>query len=455
MKHILKIIFAAGTVFLFIPAKNGAQNLQSLTLENAVALAHENNPALRTFAVEEQITNARLTETKLQRGIKLNAGADAQVNPFLPASFVPVGQFDLQNPTDETRAIRFGTWWQAALGVTASKTLFDASLNAQLREQEFRNLLTANDLEQAKTNVSLEVARAYYAILLAEEEIRYLESDLNRANSFLTDAEQRQSGGAALIADVNSARLQLNDAQLRLEQALENRDLARKNLLFHMGLPLERVAGLTLGETLTAILEKIESAANDRFDPAAAEQNRPDLRQLVLDNRLQSLKIETEKSRLKPTLSASAFLGMNNFSDKTPLFAENSWFSNGNVALRLNVPLSGHWELKKHTLPLSLKQQQNDARLDDLRRQLRFEFESARSAYTLAKRQMPIRRNDIALAQANLDLARAKYGGGGGLASDVTEAETALQQKQFAWLQTAFNLLLAELNMRQVRGELK
>ena len=105
MNHILKIIFSAGTACFFFPAKNAAQNLQNLALDSAVALAKEHKPALRSYAVEDQITAARLAETKQDRGVKFSATADVQINPFLPASVIPVGQFNLQNPTDETRAI--------------------------------------------------------------------------------------------------------------------------------------------------------------------------------------------------------------------------------------------------------------------------------------------------------------------------------------------------------------
>ena len=91
----------------------------------------------------------------------------------------------------------------------------------------------------------------------------------------------------------------------------------------------------------------------------------------------------------------------------------------------------------------------------NLRQQLRYTFETARSAYALAQRQLPIRQNDIALASANLELARAGYSGGNGLASAITDAEGTLQQKQYAWLQTAYNLLVAELEMRLARGEVR
>lgn len=445
----------AFVALLITAVKTPAQDLQNLSLETAVTLAMENKPALRVYTVQEKINEARLAEARLYRGVKLSAGINAQANPFLPASIIPVGQFNLQNPTDETRAIRFGTWWQAAAGLTASLSLIDAAAGARLREQEFQSRLTANERRAAESNVATDVIQAYYTLLIADEEVRFLESDLKRAKAFLGEAEQRRSGGAALPADVNTAQMQVNDAQMRLEQANANRRLSLENLLFHMGLPSERAAGLRLSETLQDILIKMEAAAIERFDPASAEQNRPDLQQLGLDDQLQNLKTATEKARLKPTLTAGAYLGLNNFSDELPLFAENSWFANGNIGLQLNLPLSERWELKKRTEALALKQQQNATQRDELRRQARHEFESAFSSFSLAKRQLPLRRNDIELAGANLEFAQARYAGGNGLASEITDAESALQQKQYAWLQTVYNLLLAELNLRQAKGEVK
>lgn len=455
MQQVHKIISIGVAALCFFSAPNQAQRPQQLSLEQAVALARENQPALRRYAVQEKIDRARLDETRLQRGLQLRGTADAQVNPFLPASVIPVGQFNLQNPTDETRAIRFGTWWQASVGLTANIRLIDPSLSAQLREQEFQNRLTENNKAGAETNVVAEVIRGYYALLLAEEEIRFLESDLERANRFRTDTENRQSGGTALPADLNTAQMQVNEAQLRLEQALENRQLARKNLAFRMGIPLEQAGNLTLTENLKDFLSVRSAAAQNLFDLAAAEENRSDMRQFSLDNQLQNLKIETEKSRLKPSLAAYAFAGLNNLTDGTPLFEKNSWFSNGNVGLQLSIPISGYWELKKRQLPLQLQQEQNAAELETLRQQARFEFESAQSAFVLAQRQLPIRQSDIELAKSNLELARAKYAAGGGLAADITDAETSLQQKQYAWLQTGYNLLLAELNMRLAQGTVK
>ncbi len=111
-------------LLVFIATGNTyAQDLGNLTLEQALKSALENQPSERAFRIENQINTAQVDKALLQKNLKINGNVDMQANPFLPASVVPVGQFNVQNPTDETRAIRFGTWWQATAGVTATKSL--------------------------------------------------------------------------------------------------------------------------------------------------------------------------------------------------------------------------------------------------------------------------------------------------------------------------------------------
>jgi outer membrane protein len=432
-----------------------AQSLQNISIEAAVTLAKANKPALRTYAIDAQIAQAQVTETRLRRNLKVSGTADAQVTPFLPASVVPVGQFSPVNPTDETRTIRFGTWWQATVGVNATKTLYDATIRAQEQEQAFQARLSQNNQALAETEVAVGVCRAYYALLLADEELRWLSADSVRTALLLRDAQQKQGGGTGLAAEVNEAQMQVNDRQMALEQARQNRKAAAQTFAFRIGVPVERSAEMTLNESLATLLPKISATANEQFDAGALAQNRAEFRQLALDNQLQALKIQTEAARLKPVVNASAFLGLNNLTNEVPFVAENSWFSNGNAAIRVTLPLSERWEWKKRTPQYDLKQQQNALRLADLDQQARLDFETVRDQYQLAKRQLPLRQRDLDLAQSSLALAGAALEGGGGLVSGVVNAQNTLQQKQYAYWQTAYNLLLAELDMRRIRGEVR
>ncbi|MFN7266507.1 MAG: TolC family protein [Bacteroidota bacterium] len=442
-------------LMLIITAGNThAQDLSALTLEQALKSALENQPSERAFRIENQISTAQVDKARLQKNLKLNGNVDMQANPFLPASVVPVGQFNVQNPTDETRAIRFGTWWQATAGVTATKSLYDAGLNAQIREQDFQSDITENNHALNRQNIALELTKAWYALLLSTEEVGFLKENYRKTDELLKDALNRRNGGAATESAVINARMQLNSARIQLEQAESNRKRNAETLLYRMGISPEKAGETVAKSTLTEAISPLEKMTPPSFDAASAATNRPEIQQFLLDNRLQQLRLETEKARLKPTLSAFAFFGMNNLTNDAPLFAENSWFSNGNIGLQMKIPVSGYWEQQKQNLPISLKQQYNSARQEEYLNQTRWEYEQARTAFITARQQLTLRKDDIDLARQQLELASNTLKGGAGIPSDVLNAQTTLREKEFNWLQTAGDLLLAELALRKASGKL-
>lgn len=442
-------------LLVFIATGNTyAQDLGNLTLEQALKSALENQPSERAFRIENQINAAQVDKALLQKNLKLNGNVDMQANPFLPASVVPVGQFNVQNPTDETRAIRFGTWWQATAGVTATKSLYDAGLNAQIREQNFQADITENNHALNRQNIALELTKAWYALLLSNEETGFLKENYRKTDELLKDALNKRDGGAATESAVISARMQQNSARIQLEQAEGNRRRNVETLLYRMGISPERAGEAVVKGTLAEVLSQLEKFAPPSFDATSTAANRPEIQQFVLDNRLQQLRLETEKARLRPTLSAFAFFGMNNLTNDVPIFAENSWFSNGNIGLQMKIPVSGYWEQQKQQLPVSLKQQYNAAMQEEALNQARWEYEQARTAFVSARQQLALRKDDIDLARQQLELASNTLKGGAGIPSDVLNAQIALREKEFNWLQTAGDLLLAELALRKASGKL-
>ncbi|MEN9415077.1 MAG: hypothetical protein RLZ62_1381 [Bacteroidota bacterium] len=441
------------TVFC-LTGKLYAQDLNALTLEQALKSALENQPSERAFGIENQINSAQVDRARLQKNLKLNGSLDMQANPFLPASVVPVGQFNVQNPTDETRAIRFGTWWQATAGVTATKSLYDAGLNARIREQVFQADITENNHTLNRQNIALELTKAWYALLLSNEETSFLKENYRKTDELLKDALNRRDGGAATESAVINARMQLNNARIQLEQAEGGRQRSTETLLYWMGVPPGRAGEAVVKGTLAEALSPLEKTTPLSFDAVSAAASRPEIQQFVLDNRLQQLRLETENANLKPTLSAFAFFGMNNLTNDAPLVAENSWFSNGNIGLQMKIPVSAYREQEKQQLPITLRQQYNAARQEEFLNQARWEYEQARTAFLTARQQLVVRKDDIDLARQNLELVSNSLKGGAGLPSDVLSAQTALREKEFNWLQTAGDLLLADLALRKASGKL-
>lgn len=428
------------------------QNLQNLTLPDAIQLALENKPGLKTFDLDAQLVAAKTEVLKLKRQPQVSAAVDVQLNPVLQTSVIPVGVFNPALGSDATATVRFGTLWQNAAGILAVQTLYDPSIAAQIREQEFQKQLIAADREITAADLRLEVASAFYAVLIATEELAFAEADSARAQQFFEETRKRQEGGKLLQNELNSASISLNAAVLTLERARLNRQQLLKNLCFRMGVDPKRAVEISFSGNLAALLKQMEGQNLASFDATALEQNRPELRQLFLDTEWQNLKIEVEKQRTAPTLSATAYAGANNLSDDAPFFAENSWFGNVFVGLKLNVPISAYWQQRKYFPQYRLKQQQNVLEAAALKAQYQNDFENARLNHALALRTMEVRMRDLELTRQNVQLIRDRFNEGVALPSAVLSAETTVQQTQYNYLRSAYDLLLADLELRRVLG---
>ena len=439
---------------LLVSGQAVAQNLQNLTLPNAIQFALDHKPGLKTFELDAQIAAAKTGILKLKRQPQVSAAVDVQLNPVLQTSVIPVGAFNPALGSDATATVRFGTLWQNTAGITVSQTLYDPSIAAQIREQEFQQQLIAADRGKTAESIAVEAANAYYAVLIASEERAFAEVDSARARQFYEESLSRQAGGKLLQNEVNAALLSLNEATLTLARARLNQQQLLKNLGFRIGLTSGRAAEITLPGNLASLLEQIQAQSPTAFDPVALEQTRPELKQLYLDTEWQNLKIKTEQTRTALKLSATAYAGANNLTDDAPFFAENSWFGNVFVGLKLSVPISEYWQQQKYLPQYRLKQQQNALKSEDLKQQFQNDFENARLNYALASQTMAMRLQDLELTKQNAQLIRERFNEGVVLASAVLTAETAVQQTQYNYLRSAYDLLLADLDLRRTLGKL-
>ncbi|MEI6408489.1 MAG: TolC family protein [Bacteroidota bacterium] len=432
------------------------QSLQNLSLSSAVRIALENKPALKTLDLDAQISAARVAEIKLKKQTQVSGKVDVQVNPLLPASVIPVGAFNPSAPSDATATVRFGTLWQNTVGLNASQTLYDPSISAQIREQAFQTQLTEVQRAQTAVDIQVAVARAYYGVLVSAEEIRFALQDSSRSQFFLNEVKNRKEGGKSLQTDVNQAQINLNAATLKLAQLRLNQALLRKSLLYQMGINPDHYAEIQLSENLESLLQQPGNTSDATAGgPEVIEQNRLEIKQLQLDNTLQGLKIATEKTRTAPKLTANASLGLNNYSDTAPFVTKNAWFGYGYVSLNLAVPISEYWQLKKHLPQYELKQLQNAQKTADLKQQYRNDYEQARTNLLSARLALDTRKRDLVLVRENLDLYKICFSEGVLLASAVTDAEQTLQQTQYNYLKSAYDALIAALDMRKATGAVK
>lgn len=274
----LNFMFLAGLLTALQSPAQEASKLQALTLKQAVDMALEQNPLLRTSLDEAEAARSRLKQAQAARFPKVDFrqeftrgndpvyvfGTKLRQRQFTAEGFA-LNQLNAPPPIDDFQT-RVDAQWR----------LLDSG-QTSLRRSE-RKLVTAADFqtEQARQDLILEVIQSYDAVLVLQQDLRAADQAVKTAEANVQQMETMQRAGLIVDSDLLSARVflaQMKDRQIRTQNdfALAGMGLARE-----MGLSLDvstAVAG-TLAEPGTAsetLQDWIQSALQQRPALRAAE----------------------------------------------------------------------------------------------------------------------------------------------------------------------------------------
>ncbi|MDR1894189.1 MAG: TolC family protein [Spirochaetales bacterium] len=196
-----------------------AQEGQTLSLEEAVTLALENNLSL--------VRNSLELET-----LKRTAGtAWNSLLPSLSASLSLGRGTSLTGDLTEARRE-----WGLDLGFQAGLTLpFSLASAVQKAGADYRAGLSS--YQQARLNLEVLVRKAYYQILLLEANLELSRQNLASSQARLEEISARRRLGQASALEELSARVDLENLRLSLGQAETRRLNALEDLALTLGFP--------------------------------------------------------------------------------------------------------------------------------------------------------------------------------------------------------------------------
>jgi len=222
-------------------------------------------------------------------------------------------------------------------GVNSDITLYNGSYLKNDIKSKNLSLQTANlSVEAAKNDVTLSITEAYLNVLLARENIKYLEDLLQTSSAQVKQAEQRYKFGT--IAKMDLLQLQATYASdkytlVTAQNTLQQNILTLKQLLqLPTSTPFEVSAQDSVSKGVA--LDNVASAQDK------ALRSRPEIKSAELSIQQQSVELQKAKSTLRPTLSlgGSLYSGYNNNSVGGYGFQLNNSFNQA-VGLTLSIPI--------------------------------------------------------------------------------------------------------------------
>jgi len=403
----------------------------------------------RALAASHRLAEARARETVAQGVVAARQAAEL---PMVSASAGymrtnHVTPFFVPGPTGLPRAIypdvpdnyrtRLDLQWPI---YTGGRT--DALERAARAEAD----AAAADVDTARADLRLEVARAFWAVVTARAAVGVVEEALERAGVNVGDARQRLDAGLVPPNEVASAEAQQARQRMLLVEARNQRDVALADLA--------RLVGLDPSQTVEPVadLQRPASAAQ-AFDALAREglAMRPERKALELRVSAADLQKAAAAAGRKPVIAVGA--GEDYARPNPKIFPradrwDDSWDAGVNVTWSL-------WDGGRVAADVA----QAAGAADAVRARLR-EFDSV-LAVEVRQRSLEISSGTAAIAAADEAVRAAaearrvvgeRYRAGVIPQGDVLEAELQLLQSQLDRTRAQASVRLAEARLDRVLG---
>jgi len=209
-----------------------AQEMKTLTVEQAIAIGMENSKALRTSQFKVEAVDAKASEANTYRlpSLKFN-GTYTRLSDLPPAAISFMGN---TYPISPTIVDNYG------LKATLQQPLYTGGkISGAANAAEYLSDATKEDYKKDKAEVLYNIKAAYWNLFRANEFRKFVDENVNQIKSHAKDAENLMKQGMLTSNDLMKVQVQLSDALVRQIDATNNVKLAMYVLNNTLGLPLQ------------------------------------------------------------------------------------------------------------------------------------------------------------------------------------------------------------------------
>ncbi len=418
--------------------------ITTMTLDQAVEFAWNNNTQIRQKQIEIADADQQVLENQAFGIPQLSARADYTRYLVVPQQPIPeTFRLGFEAVLPDTVTVPNSAAFFLKNNFTASIDLdamvFDARFFIGLKAaKQFRTLVT-QELESEKRNVRSDVVNAYLPILLINQSIRILDSNITIVDKLLFETDQLFQAGFAEQLDVDRQTLALSNLKTQKASLEGQRTTALNRLKYTIGFPVED--DLEILETMEGLLAfASENDLTGEFDL----NRRPDFVLTQEAVRINDVRIAVERSEYFPRMRAFAS-AQEAYQGNTS--EDDFWAPNVFVGASLSIPIFSGLERKAKVERARLAKANVEVQQQDLIRAIRLEVSATRNDYNTALQAYEEQQKNLRLAERIYNTTEIKYSEGVGSSVEVVQAQQGLYDAQRNYLQATYDLVLAKQNL--------
>lgn len=434
-----KILFAL-SFFLGLQSVFAQTLPDSVSLEEALAFGEQNNRTIQNANLEVQKAYKDKWSTIAIGLPQISANANYQNFIELPTSLIPA-QFFGGNEGDFAE-VQFGTPQTMDAGVTVQQLIFDGSYLVGLEASRVFLAISENILQKTLLEIRKNIVNTYSSVLLARENIQFLENNHKNLTNTLEELNQLFRNGFEEEESVEQLRLTLSgvETQLRYAKNLERITLNMLKLL--IGFPTQ--SPLLLSDTL----EKLTDASlfSLQISEDISLSNNVDIKMAENNLLSETLLYKYERSKSLPRLSA--FLN-GNYTGNSETFSftqsNQKWFGAALFGINLQVPIFSSLQRSANSQKAKIAVSQAEKSLTETQERITIEVQAAENEYQLAVENYFTSKENLALAKRIEEKNQTKYFEGVASSFELREAQLQLYSAQNNYIKAIQNVIQKKL----------
>jgi outer membrane protein len=424
-----------------------AQQSSPITLQHAVQIALEKNPARKAALADTKAASADVREARsfLLPHVTFSETATRGNDPvyvfgsklrqqrFTTADF-SLNTLNTPTPLSNSSTHFGGTWnlfdssasWR---GVTRAERIKDAS---------------GHQLERTDQEIVFRVVDSYYGVLLAKKHLEVAEQSMKTAQAILNRSKDRFESGVVVESDYLSAKVRIAARKQELIRAQNNLALSRAQLSTAIGISSENEFDpsdiLAEGNFPATSLEEVEKQAVEM---------RPDLKRIRSEEEAQRQSVSIAKSSFGPRVSGFAGWEADN-----PTFVSGEGGNNWLAGIEVQFDLFQGGAKRAHLSHERAMQEKVVAVKEMATDAIRLEVRRAYYDLDAARQQTEVAREVIAASQESLRINQNRYDSGLTTITELLAAEEAARRSQTDYWESIYRCHTGYANLELVSGTL-
>jgi len=434
---------AAATLMLATAVLQGQTHsaLDSLagkvTLQSCVHYALTHQPSVEKSLMDEEITEKQIDSKLADWFPQVNFSYNIIHNPQLPTSIIQ-GSPPLKVGLTNTSTGEF----------SLSQTIFNRDvLLASSSAGDVRRRASEQTVMN-KIDVVANVSKAFYAVLVTQEEIALLDEDVLRLERSYQDAYDQYKEGVADKTDYKRATILLNNARAERRQTAEFLKARYAFLKEQMGYP--PASELTLAYNSG----QMEREALLDTNQTVKLENRIEYQTLLTQKRLQEDDLDYYEWSFLPAVS---LFGAYSFNYQNTGYSQlyNLDYPSSFVGLQLSFPIFQGGKRLQEIKQAKLELERFDYDFTALKNAVNTEFVNAIANYKSDLNNYRVLKENLDVAKDVYETIQLQYKAGTKTYLEVISAETDLRAAQVNRTNALYQVLSSKLDVLKALGSLQ